>query len=330
MTVSSIESKALYAGNGSTASFAIPFMFLRDDDIELVLSTARGEHPLIISTDYTLSGAGDHTGGQCTLAVPPGQGEVLVIRRNPVMVQEVDYVENDAFPAATHEAALDKLTMICQALAERLDRTITFRVSSAVTGVSLPEPEPGRALAWNDTGTNLANKDVTAQGAVLLPLPVDQGGTGAATVADALSNLGFSPLGVILASSPDAAQARQALDAQPADPAILKADATATLATGYAETPIPYTGGDIAVSAGSLRTVDTTGGVTLGMITLPEDAPQGAGGRVTLLLTGGGPVAHDAGYDHVIDGYDRDKAGCIVQAIHDGTAAWLLFVNTED
>ncbi|WP_285906757.1 phage tail fiber protein, partial [Pseudodesulfovibrio pelocollis] len=258
MTVSSIESKTLYAGNGSTASFAIPFMFLRDDDIELVLSTAQGEHPLAVSTDYTLSGAGNHTGGQCFLTVPPGQGEVLVIRRNPAMVQEVDYVENDAFPAATHEAALDKLTMICQALAERLDRTITFRVSSAVTGVSLPEPEPGRALAWNDTGTNLANKDVTGQGSVFLPLSLDQGGTGAATVAEALANLGFTPLGAALAAVPDAAQARQVLGAQPANPAILTSDSAATLAVGYAETSAPYTDGDIVVAAGSLRTVDTT------------------------------------------------------------------------
>lgn len=325
MTVSSIESKTLYAGNGSTASFAIPFMFLRDDDIELVLSTAQGEHPLAVSTDYTLSGAGNHTGGQCFLTVPPGQGEVLVIRRNPAMVQEVDYVENDAFPAATHEAALDKLTMICQALAERLDRTITFRVSSAVTGVSLPEPEPGRALAWNDTGTNLANKDVTGQGSVFLPLSLDQGGTGAATVAEALANLGFTPLGAALAAVPDAAQARQVLGAQPANPAILTSDSAATLAVGYAETSAPYTDGDIVVAAGSLRTVDTTDGVTLGMIT----APEGSGGRVTLLLTGGGPVAYDAGYTHVVGEYDAARAGCIAQAVSDGTHKWLIFANTE-
>ncbi|MUM77259.1 hypothetical protein GKC30_06410 [Pseudodesulfovibrio sp. F-1] len=322
MTVSSIESKARYAGNGSTASFAIPFMFLRDDDIELVLSSSRGEHPLTISTDYTLSGAGEHAGGQCSLAVPPGQGEVLVIRRNPVMVQEVDYVENDAFPAATHEAALDKLTMICQALAERLDRTITFRVSSAVTGVNLPEPEPGRVLAWNDAGTNLANKDTAAQGAVLLPLPVAQGGTGAATVADALASLGFSPLGAVLAAAPDAAKARQIIEAQPANPALLKADTPATLTAGFSETAVPYASGDFFVSEGALRTVDTTGGVTLGRIM--------GHGRVTLFLTGGGPVSYDSIYTRVIGEYDPSKRGCIVQAFNYGTHRWLVFANTED
>lgn len=321
MTVSSVESKTLYAGNGSTASFAIPFMFLRDEDIELVLSTGQGERALTRSTDYSLSGAGEQTGGLCTLTAPPAQGEVLVIRRNPAMVQEVDYVENDAFPAATHEAALDKLTMICQALAERLDRTITFRVSSAVAGVTLPEPEPGRSLAWNEAGSNLTNKELVAVNGVLLPLAVAQGGTGGQSASEALANLGFGSVGLALAASADPGQARAVLGAQPADPAILKSDAPATLAAGFAETPVSYAGGDIAVSAGSLRTVDTTGGVTIGMIT--------GAGRVTLLATGGGPVAYDAGYGIVIGAYDRTKAGCAIQAISDGTTRWLIFANSE-
>lgn len=321
MTVSSIQSKTLYAGNGSTASFAIPFMFLRDEDIELVLSSAQGETPLNPGSDYSLSGAGSQSGGLCTMAVPPGQGEVLVIRRNPAMVQEVDYVENDAFPAATHEAALDKLTMICQALAERLDRTITFRVSSAVTGVSLPEPEPGRALAWNDAGDDLANKDMASLGVALLPLAVAHGGTGGQSAAEALDNLGFSPLGAALAASADAAQARTMLDAQPADPATLKSDTPAILTAGYGETPVPYAGGDIAVGQGAMRPVDTTGGVTIGPIT--------SDGRVTLLLTGGGPVAYDAGYTHVVGAYDPSKAGCAVEVVRSGSNRWLIFANTE-
>jgi hypothetical protein len=235
MTIASTLSKTLYVGNGSTASFAIPFMFLRDEDIELVLLTNQGERAQTISTDYSLSGAGGQTGGVCTMTTPPDQGEVLVIRRNPAMVQEVDYVENDAFPAATHEAALDKLTMICQALAERLDRTITFRVSSAVTGVRLPEPQPGRSLAWNDAGDDLTNKDTVALGALLLPLSVTQGGTGGQSAPEALANLGFGSLGMALAASQDAAGARAVMEAQPADAAILKADTADLIQAVYGD-----------------------------------------------------------------------------------------------
>lgn len=322
MTVSSIESKTLYAGNGSTASFAIPFMFLRDEDIELVLSTDQGERALSRSTDYSLSGAGEQTGGLCTLTAPPAQGEVLVIRRYPAMIQEVDYVENDAFPAATHEAALDKLTMICQALAERLDRTITFRVSSAVTGVTLPEPEPGRSLAWNDTGSNLANKDVTAQGSVLLPLAVAQGGTGGQSASEALANLGFGNLGMALAASADPAQARAALNAQPADPAILKSNTPATLTKGYTETPVIYTSGAVInVPAGNLRIASPSTGMTIG--------PMNSVGRVTILITGGTSFAYDANYDFAIGAFDSTKSGHVVQVINTGTSQWIVIAPSE-
>lgn len=158
MTVSSTLSRTSYRGNGSTTGFAVPFTFVRDEDIRVVLRDATGrEIPLEQGSDYALSGAGDHNGGICTLTRTPAPGEILVLRREPNMVQEVDYIENDPFPAETHEAALDKLTMICQALSERLDRTVTFKVSSAVAGVSFPDPEPGRALAWNESGDNFRN-----------------------------------------------------------------------------------------------------------------------------------------------------------------------------
>lgn len=274
MTIASTQSKAVYGGNGSTATFAVPFLFLRDEDIEVVLTDTEGlETGLVISTDYTLSGAGEPAGGICTLSTPPEPGQVLVIRRNPAMVQEVDYVENDAFPAQTHEAALDKLTMICQALAERLDRTITFRVSSAVTGVELPKPESGRFLGWNEAGDDLTNRDLADIDGVALPLAVDQGGTGADTPAAALSNLGFGTVGASLAAADDSAAAQAAMDAEPADTAILKTDLPDLLRTVYGDEPQTYTGADLSTLTVSRNHIlwSLTGASTFSDVTLPYD-----------------------------------------------------------
>jgi len=247
MTVSSTETKTIYGGNGSTTAFAIPFMFIRDEDIEVVLTDTEGlENVLTISTDYQLSGAGEQTGGVCTLNLAPEAGQTLVVRRSPAIVQEVDYVENDAFPAATHEAALDKLTMICQALAERLDRTITFRVSSAVTGVEMPEPRAGQMLCWNDTGDNLANQGAADFDAVLLPLSVAEGGTGGTTSSEALTNLGFGSTGRAVALAPTLAEAQAALDAEPADTAILKADLPDLLRAVYGDEAQTHGGADLS------------------------------------------------------------------------------------
>lgn len=246
MTISTTINKITYAGNGSTATFALPFPFTADEDIEAVLSGPDGEEVLAPGTDYQLSGAGEPSGGFCTLNAPPADDETLVIRREPAIIQEVDYVENDAFPADTHEAALDRLTMICQALAERLDRTLSFRVSSAVTGVELPDPDPGRLLGWNAGGDNLSNADLADFGAAILPLSVDQGGTGAAVASDALDNLGFGAAGKSVAAADTAMEGLAALDAEPADTAILKADLPDMLQAVYGDEAQPHTGTDLS------------------------------------------------------------------------------------
>lgn len=157
MTISSTTNRCTYGGNGSTKAFAVPFLFIAEADVQAVLRGIDGaEHVLDRGVDYMLEGAGDAYGGTLTMNVPPAEGEALVIRRNPAIVQEVDYMENGPFPAETHERALDRLTMICQSLSERLDRAVSLRVSSAVSGVEMPDPQDGAALCWNTEG-NLAN-----------------------------------------------------------------------------------------------------------------------------------------------------------------------------
>ena len=47
------------------------------------------------------------------------------------MTQEVDYRENEIFPAETQEHALDKLTMMVQQNAEKLTRSLTLGVTSS-------------------------------------------------------------------------------------------------------------------------------------------------------------------------------------------------------
>lgn len=246
MTIASTQSKIQYVGNGSTATFAVPFMFLDTDDIEVTRVVNGVETRLTISTDYTLSGAGEQMGGVCTFATPPAINEHIVIRRNPSLVQEVDYLENDAFPASTHENALDKLTMICQTLSERLDRTVSFRVSSTVTGVEFPEPAPGEVLTWNDTGDNFVNKAPVSERDIMLPLAVAQGGTGAKNTADAQINLGFGSPARALASAVDTPSGLAALDAEPADTAILKADLPDLLQAAFGDQPQQHAGTDLS------------------------------------------------------------------------------------
>ena len=130
MTLSTQTSKAAFTGNGVTTVFPLPFPFQREADVKALLRLEGVETPLFPGTHYSLSGAGSPSGGSLTLLVPPATGATLVAYRAPAIVQEVDYVENSAFPAETHEAALDLLTMICQSLQEQVDRAVLYPVST--------------------------------------------------------------------------------------------------------------------------------------------------------------------------------------------------------
>ena len=156
MTIASTLSSARYAGNGETREFPLPFRFLASADVAVVLRAADGsERVLAEGAQYEITGAGLPQGGTCRLATPPAAGEVLSLTRAPRLVQETDYQENDAFPAETHEAALDQLTMICQALDEKIARAPLVKVSAAARGLSLGDPAPGRALVWGADGLAL-------------------------------------------------------------------------------------------------------------------------------------------------------------------------------
>ncbi|MGE4298098.1 MAG: hypothetical protein AB7E47_08730 [Desulfovibrionaceae bacterium] len=164
MTIAGQTSKVRYAGSDAYTSpkaFTIPFYFVKDADIAVVRRGADGgETALTLTTHYTLSGAGDPQGGACTLLAAPATGETLVICRDPAIVQETDYQENDAFPAQTHEAALDLLTMIDQAQEEKLGRAVKSAISSGLDNLELPVASPGAALVWNAAGDGLANSAI--------------------------------------------------------------------------------------------------------------------------------------------------------------------------
>lgn len=130
MTLSTQTSKAAFSGNGVSATFPLPFPFLRDADIKALLRQEGFETPLEAGVHYTLTGAGSAAVGSLVMHNPPATGQTLVVYRAPAIVQEVDYVENSAFPAETHEAALDLLTMICQSLQEQIGRAVLYPVST--------------------------------------------------------------------------------------------------------------------------------------------------------------------------------------------------------
>ena len=130
MTVSSTTTKVSYTGNASTTVFAYSFKIFAAADIKVYVDNTLKS----LTTHYTLSGIGASSGGNVTFTAgnTPASSTKVVFTRDIARTQLTDYVENDNFPAETHEAALDKLTFILQ----ELDNTISgdiFRFAESVS-----------------------------------------------------------------------------------------------------------------------------------------------------------------------------------------------------
>lgn len=133
MTVSTQESIIRYKGNDDTTVYQIPFRWLEDTDIIIQKQDADGNIELLTYlTDYTLTGETEEHGGYVTFVAPFLTTDTIVIQRVVPYTQETDYEENEIFPADSHEAALDKLTMEVQQLAEESSRALKINVFSTV------------------------------------------------------------------------------------------------------------------------------------------------------------------------------------------------------
>lgn len=122
MTVNTATADAQYQGNGATTVFAVPFYFLIDTDlfIQQFHGSTGAVQLLVLNSDYTVTGAGNLGGGSITLTVAPPTGDQVLITRNVPSVQQTAYPVNDRFPSASHEKALDRLTMVDQQINVKL------------------------------------------------------------------------------------------------------------------------------------------------------------------------------------------------------------------
>lgn len=165
MTVQSQTSRADYTGNGLTTNFPVPFYWLQDSDLLVIRTDNRFKPPtvatLALGTDYVVTGSGNPAGGSITTTVAPTATQKLSILRNVPFTQLTHYVPNDPFPAASHEQALDKLTMETQQLNEGLSRSLTLPPNTTGVSTALPTPVANNFIGWNPTATALQNVDPT-------------------------------------------------------------------------------------------------------------------------------------------------------------------------
>ena len=173
------------------AVFPFGFKVFADSDIQVVLADSDGvETVLVLDTDYSVTLNADQEaapGGEVSYA-SLGVGETLTIVGALDESQPVTLANLGGFSPSVVMKMGDRLAMLVQQLAERINRSVLLPVSSTLTGVFLPNPVAGKFLRGKADASGYENSDL-ATGIVSLPLPVSDGGTGASTPAGARAAL---------------------------------------------------------------------------------------------------------------------------------------------
>ena len=132
MTVSVQDNIIRYTGNAEDKIFPVEFPVLAATDLSVWLTDRESNTDTlqVITTHYTVNISDDNQSATVTFVAAPTTANYVTIARVLPITPVTNYVENDTFPAETHEAAIDKLTMICQQLQKQLARASTLSITS--------------------------------------------------------------------------------------------------------------------------------------------------------------------------------------------------------
>jgi hypothetical protein len=136
MTVSSTTSVVRSTANGTDVEFSFNFLLLATTDMQVRVASA-----LLNPNDYTVEIDPDDDGGTVTFDTAPAAGAMVELSRIMEITQLTEYPEAGPFRPASHERALDRLTLICQQMNQ-----------AVVDGTS--------AFTWKDTWTTATNYTV--------------------------------------------------------------------------------------------------------------------------------------------------------------------------
>lgn len=210
MTISNTPRKAgPYAGNGSATTFAFSFKVFSAADVLVVRAvTATGaETTLALTTDYTVSLNADQDtspGGTITTTTAPATGQTITLSSDMDYTQPVELTNNGGFYPSVINAALDRLTIFAQQLAEQVSRAVKTGISSTQTPdemlTTISESATTASAAAVSAAASAALAEAAAESATGLPAQTGHAGK--------------------VLSTDGSAASWTALDYQPADPDI--------------------------------------------------------------------------------------------------------------
>jgi len=162
MSISAETARAQYTLTSTGQTLAVAWYFLAAADLKVVKTnpTTFADTTLVLTTDYSVTGAGVEAGGSITLEVAAGAiGDIITIYRNGGLVQPAEYPSTGQFPSATTEQSQDRLTMLVQQLRIELDRCLRVPISNAAVTAFTRAQRAGKYLGFDANGAVVFNED---------------------------------------------------------------------------------------------------------------------------------------------------------------------------
>ena len=180
MTVASSTNPARndYTGNGSTTVYNFTFPVLKESNradnkqysIKVIITENAIDTVKTETTDYTVTLNEDTRLGTITFGTAPTATQKITFVSDVDVSQATDYnnIGTGAFPADSHEKALDKLTILLRQLLEKESRAISLPESSDLSNINIPvsSQNANKALVVNNAGDNIEVKNLADIGAI--------------------------------------------------------------------------------------------------------------------------------------------------------------------
>ena len=163
MTIPSNVTRNSYTGTGITGPYPVTFKFFEDADLRVTVADTNGvETVKTLTTDYTVTGAGEQAGGSITFTAAVTNGYSIVIEPKADLTQDTDIKNEGGNLRESIEDRFDRLCREDQVQQNLIDRSIKVQTTDlgSVDSV-LPPREAGALIGWNDTGTGFANRSAS-------------------------------------------------------------------------------------------------------------------------------------------------------------------------
>lgn len=233
-----------YVGDGAKKDFDITFAFPEASVVRVTTTVDEVETHLTPGTDFTVSGT------KATLTVAPADGVSVTLWMELDFLQQAKFKNTGPFDLTVVEATFDLVVQYCQELREAIDRCVKVGISSntdpdlIVAQVFQAAMESAASAAASATSASSSlnaqqaaeiARDIAVAAASSLP---DLAGHGSKFLQVKPDATGYNLLTALAFLA--------AIDAEPADTAILKADLPDLLQAIYGDEAQTHTGTDLA------------------------------------------------------------------------------------